>query len=198
MEVIEKVLTFGRMKMRRLDLKGDKYGKLQVLDFSHRNSRHLYWECLCDCGNRTKQCTTNLRQGKVVSCGCYRNELSILRLPPPKIKFEKGIASFNVLYKNYEHGAKKRNIEFNLNRDEFKLLTSQNCYYCNAIPSTSISRRGTNGDYIYNGIDRKDSDLSYTLENCLPSCKTCNLLKMDIPYNDFLNQIKVIYKNLNL
>lgn len=182
--------------MRRLDIKGDKYGKLTVIDFSHRNSRHLYWKCLCDCGKETMQCTTNLRQGKVVSCGCYRNELAILRLPTPKIKFEKGIASFNVLYKNYQHGAKKRNIEFRLTKENFKDLTSSNCYYCAIEPQKEISRRGTNGSYRYNGVDRLDSNGAYEESNCVPCCSDCNLLKMDLSLEKFLQQIKKIYNNI--
>ena len=185
--------------MRRKDLKNLKFGRLYVKDFSHRNGKHLYWDCICDCGNDSKQSTTNLSQGKVSSCGCIRNELSAERLKLlPRIKFELGVASFNVLYKNYEHGAKKRNIQWNLNKEEFKELTSKNCYYCSIPPKTEISRRGTNGHYTYNGVDRKNSDGSYCVENCLPCCKDCNLMKMDIPYDEFLIQVKKIASNLSL
>jgi hypothetical protein len=182
--------------MRRLDLIGERFGRLYVYEFSHRNARHLYWWTLCDCGKRTTQCTTNLRQGKVVSCGCYKIELSTerIKLIPPRIKFEKGVASFNVLYAQYREGAKRRNILFELSKDDFKILTSGNCHYCNKPPSTTISRRGTNGEYTYNGVDRKDSNLNYNVDNCVPCCKTCNLLKMDIPYQDFLTQIVTIYE----
>lgn len=177
--------------MRRQDLTNVRFEKILVKDFSHRKGKHLYWTCVCDCGNETIQCTTNLKRGKVISCGCYRNELATerLRKMPPRVKYELGVASFNVLYKQYEHGAKRRDILWELNKDQFKELTSGNCHYCGDVPKTTISRRGTNGEYTYNGVDRKDSNLSYSIQNCLPCCTTCNLLKMDIPYDDFLQQI---------
>jgi len=182
--------------MRRLDLKGLRFSRLLILDFSHRKGNHLYWKCLCDCGNITFQSTTNLRQGKVVYCGCFAIELATQRLPIPKVKFEKGVASFNVLYAQYVGGAKRRDIKFLLTKEQFKTLTSENCHYCGTAPFTHISRRGTNGDYIYNGIDRKDSSENYTMENCVPSCKDCNLLKMDMSYGAFLNQIRKIHRNI--
>ena len=34
------------------------------------------------------------------------------------------------------------------------------------------------GEFIRNGIDRKDNDKNYTLENSVPCCWTCNRGKM--------------------
>ena len=50
---------------------GNKYGRLTVISKSDQTkSRHTYWNCLCDCGNMTTVSGTNLRTGKVISCGC--------------------------------------------------------------------------------------------------------------------------------
>ena len=35
------------------------------------DAKEAYWECQCDCGNITNVRGTHLRQGKIVSCGCY-------------------------------------------------------------------------------------------------------------------------------
>lgn len=37
-----------------------------------------------------------------------------------------------------------------------------------------------------NGIDRRDSSLGYTLENCLPACGVCNKAKLDYTEEEFL------------
>lgn len=180
--------------MRRQDLQGLKFERLFVKEYSHRKGKHLYWLCICDCGKETTQCTTNLRRGNVVSCGCYKNEIAAARLKEmPRIKYELGVASFNVLYKQYEHGAKGRDIPWNLNKEEFKILTSGNCHYCNNSPKTTISRRGVNGEYTYNGVDRLNSEGSYHMLNCVSCCKDCNLMKMDIPYRDFLGMVERVY-----
>ena len=39
---------------KRIDLKGKKFGKLTIINFSHiGNDRYAYWKCKCECGNET-------------------------------------------------------------------------------------------------------------------------------------------------
>ena len=57
------------------DLTGQRFGRLVVTkECGRANSRHVYWECKCDCGKITKCTGGNLKNGKMVSCGCYKNE----------------------------------------------------------------------------------------------------------------------------
>lgn len=57
------------MRKPRLDLVGQKFGKLTVLDFVG-NSR---WKCACDCGGESIVLTANLNRKNTTSCGCIRN-----------------------------------------------------------------------------------------------------------------------------
>lgn len=56
------------------DLTGKRFGNLIVLK-RNRNikSKHIHWECKCDCGNTTTVSATHLRSGHTKSCGCYRS-----------------------------------------------------------------------------------------------------------------------------
>lgn len=56
------------------DLIGKRFGKLVVLNLSHRSQKdkQLYWKCKCDCGNIKYVSTRNLTTGKTKSCGCLR------------------------------------------------------------------------------------------------------------------------------
>ena len=56
--------------------------------------------------------------------------------------------------------------------------------------------QGHYGEFYYNGIDRKDNFLGYTLSNVVTCCKKCNFLKRDMSYIDFINYIKQIYLTL--
>lgn len=38
------------------------------------------WRCQCDCGNETRYTASDLMSGRVVSCGCHRNERARRRL----------------------------------------------------------------------------------------------------------------------
>lgn len=56
--------------MIKLDLAGQRFGKLTVLSFSHKECNKNYWFCLCDCGNTCTAPSALLRSGYIRSCGC--------------------------------------------------------------------------------------------------------------------------------
>lgn len=93
-------------------------------------------------------------------------------------------------YPEYKNNAKRRNIDFNLSPNEFKSITSEPCHYCGGYSTDyDLKSRG-------NGIDRMDSSLGYTTDNCLPCCSKCNFLKNKSSYEDFINYIIKVYKNI--
>ncbi len=63
---------------RKKDLKGQRFGKLVVLgDSGKRNHKgHIFWNCICDCGNHHKVIGWSLTSGHTNSCGCYQKELN--------------------------------------------------------------------------------------------------------------------------
>lgn len=54
------------MGRKLIDITGNKYGKLTVIEYSGKEK----WLCQCECGNKTYATGTGLRSGKRVSCGC--------------------------------------------------------------------------------------------------------------------------------
>ena len=58
-----------------VDRKGMKYGRLTCLEYEKRGT-HIYWKCLCDCGNTTWVRGINLTSGAVKSCGCAKNHVN--------------------------------------------------------------------------------------------------------------------------
>jgi hypothetical protein len=52
------------------DLKGQKFGKLQVESFAGVSARYVKnWNCVCECGNRSVVREDNLGNGNTKSCG---------------------------------------------------------------------------------------------------------------------------------
>lgn len=47
-----------------------------------------------------------------------------------------------------------------------------------------------------NGIDRVDNNKGYTLNNCVPCCKTCNQAKHRLSQEYFIEWVEKIYKHL--
>lgn len=175
--------------MKYIDETGNRYGKLQVISKSRKKTRKAFWDCLCDCG---KTCTVrgdNLRT-RTTSCGC-----DVLEKTYSKRGLKLGDSQFNALFSSYRSNAKCKKLPFLLTKEFFKSLVLQNCYYCGKIPSESFKRKGLKGEFIYNGVDRKDSTQGYTVENSLPCCTDCNYTKSNLPHDIFLEKIVAIYQH---
>jgi hypothetical protein len=63
----------------KIDLTGQKYGHLTVIQYDQQKYGKIYWVCLCQCGKSSSVCTGNLRSGAVRSCGCLQVASNIRR-----------------------------------------------------------------------------------------------------------------------
>lgn len=65
--------------MKRIDLTGQKFGRLKVLSYSHTHkspngTSKAMWECKCECGTTSVVWSYALRKGMTRSCGCLLAE----------------------------------------------------------------------------------------------------------------------------
>lgn len=61
--------------MRLIDLTGQKFGKLVVLERAENDKyNHIKWKCKCECMNVCYVTTSNLKNGRTNSCGCLKKE----------------------------------------------------------------------------------------------------------------------------
>lgn len=60
----------GGNSTKRLDLLGQRFGKLVVVARAENIGRDTAWLCKCDCGNERVVRTAALRRRNVSSCGC--------------------------------------------------------------------------------------------------------------------------------
>lgn len=179
------------------DYTGTRVNKLLVLSFKGYRiksyGRVPVWACKCDCGN-IKDVTTVALTNKQQSCGCdleyYRkNHKNTRKLPA-------GEAMFNNLYNTYIYRATRKNVIFNIDKDDFRTLTKQKCFYCNEEPSTICGKnfkpKLINGTYTFNGVDRITPSRGYILTNVVTCCEVCNKAKRDLPFDIFIKWIKNI------
>jgi hypothetical protein len=161
------------------DIIGERFGRFLVLAKTENNKwGQSVWICQCDCGKIKNVSGTALRTGKVVSCGCYGREKLVER----SIKKD---SAFKDLFRNYKSRATTLKKEFNFTEDSFREITSLPCVYCGELPLQCVKTKGS--QYVYNGIDRVDNTLGYTLDNCVPCCKTCNLAKRSMSVQEFID-----------
>ena len=164
------------------DITGKKFSKLTAVKIHEKRGRGVYaWECTCDCGNITIVQVGHLNSGQTKSCGCLS-------------KLPKGEGAFNALYYKYGWDASKRGLSFDLTKEEFKNLTSKNCYYCGVPPKQEYTHTVRSGFCVYNGIDRVDNTKGYSTDNCVPCCGICNLMKRGLSYDEFISRVEQIYR----
>jgi len=115
---------------------------------------------------------------------------------PRKPILEKGESNFNAFYKRYKWSAKKKGMEFDFTKEEFRKVVEQHCFYCNAPPNTPHSHsKDSYGDYYSNGIDRVNNNVGYTYKNSRPCCINCNRAKHALNEDEFRLLIKNIHKH---
>jgi hypothetical protein len=159
----------------------------------------------CECGNIVEKGSSHLISCKTCGHGCPIS--TAIRSANGKVKMankkllDPGVSGLKRLFGVYKTRAKKFNYAFEIDLDVFKELTSSNCYYCDEPPAmvyqhqilTVSDRSRLNSQYIYNSLDRVDSDKGYTLDNVRPCCKLCNTMKMHHPEEEFKNKIRILY-----
>lgn len=90
-------------------------------------------------------------------------------------------------YSAYLKRAAKKDLEFTLTKEEFSKFINEKCYYCD---KKTIEKHT-------NGIDRKDNDIGYTIQNCVSCCSQCNYMKGSLTKEKFIETCKRI-SNYNL
>lgn len=60
--------------MRVIDLTGQRFGRLIVIERAENKKGKAAWKCKCDCGSELIVSANNLRMNNTISCGCYCRE----------------------------------------------------------------------------------------------------------------------------
>lgn len=58
------------LELPKLNLIGQKYGKLLVVEYAGKGKYGSLWKCKCDCGNYYIARSGDIRHGNTSSCGC--------------------------------------------------------------------------------------------------------------------------------
>jgi hypothetical protein len=159
-----------------VDLLGQRFGYLVVLKSGGVGSNK--WSCHCDCGNTIAVYTSNLTSGHTTSCGC-KNGLS-----PTAHAVRK-------LFEIYKLNAKTRSYAFDLTIEQFTSLIFLRCHYCKIEPRTVMNTNRTT--LLWNGVDRVDNSIGYTIDNCVTCCELCNHMKGTLNENEFLISVYKIF-----
>lgn len=183
-------------RWNRKDWAGQKYGKLTfVRPTDQKRWNCIIWEALCDCGQITTVVPFDATTGNITSCGCVGRETAIKNGLSARQHLPHITSARAIWRSRYKDG--------DINFETFYQLSQENCYYCGRLPSRSYNRieKDTSdvqkelGTFTYNGLDRIDSNRGHTLDNVVPCCATCNLMKGKLPHHEFLSHVMRIHDN---
>jgi hypothetical protein len=180
----------------RIDMVGQKFGRLLVVSSAPTKHKRAFWNCLCDCGNTCVTMGKYLRQHKKQSCGCLHRENILSNIEKMRLSDHRdlpsGEAAFNLLYISYHSSATKKSLLFELSKDDFRTIIKQNCFYCGSAPIRYYRDKLPNGGYLCNGVDRRNNSVGYIVENCVPCCHKCNWMKNKYSEQEFISHCRVI------
>jgi hypothetical protein len=141
--------------------------------------------CECECGNVCLVARGNLRSGKSTRCRSCRGRESgghNRRTPLWAVGHK--------LYSQYQKSAVRRGLEMGLTYEEFSKLIVLPCHYCGAEGMTTTKK--SIHSLQHNGVDRVDNAAGYTVSNCVPCCKACNIAKHRMALETFLAHVAKI------
>lgn len=156
--------------MRQLiDLTGSRFHRLTVLGRAPNWTRETGWFVRCDCGKEKRVRASNLKSGRVQSCGCFHREELVKRNTRPQIPCTR-IPVEGVPWRRL-HGVWR-----DMNRRCHGVTEKKNdrCYRDRGI--TVCDRWRNNFHNFYNDmaptwadgltLERSNNDLGYSPENC--------------------------------
>jgi hypothetical protein len=183
----------------KTNMVGKRFGKLLVIASTESEKNRARWVCQCDCGTKCIATGKTLRDGKKQSCGCIKREQSkeLVKALHIKRTLPFGEGACNHLASIYRLNAEKRSLTYSLTIEQFRKLTSDSCYYCGDAPAYSHNGVTCSTPYMYNGVDRVDNSIGYTIENCVTCCRICNWMKRTQTQSDFIAKCESIVNHTN-
>lgn len=191
--MIERVLDLSRLP--------DKYK-------TGARGHYTWWRAICQCGIETFVTTGQVKRVKSLSCGCQKPN------PASPFLFGPRDTNINAYITKTKLRAKKKGIEWLLSRRDVIDMIFKPCHYCGIQPNRPIynvyqkarhknvtsekaKRRQQDGIFNAHGIDRIDSNLNYSLDNCVPCCQDCNYGKHTKTLSGFKEWINRVWTHQN-
>lgn len=168
------------------NIKGQKFGKLFVESFANLQKKKAFWNCLCDCGNKTMVKGSSLISGKSKSCGCSgliaNNKKGNLN------PCWKGYGEISgCVWKTIKYGSKVRDLDFEITIEQIWDLFLKQDKKC-ALSGIKLKFSTTNLSYDGTAsLDRIDSERGYFIKNVAWVHKDLNIMKQDHTDEDFID-----------
>lgn len=192
---------------------GEKFAKLTLISECERtkdrdeNGKYIPFtgRFRCDCGQEKIYPLSYVKSGCTKSCGCLIAE-NCRRMS--KAHWGRHVQSqetkYKFLWRQLTNNARIRKVEVGITKEHFIELTKQECFYCGRPPRIDHKPKNAYKEVrtskricvAYNGIDRIDPLVGYTVENSVACCGQCNSAKLNWSLEEFVDWIEAVHVNL--
>lgn len=160
---------------RIIDLTGQKFGNLEVIQQAPAKNQKTYWLCKCDCGNEVIIRAQHLIEGSAKSCGCSRKSHG-------ESKIAKILKENNIVF--------ERNYYVNINNNfAFFDFYVDNNYFIEFDGSQHFNFRGSGWnteDHYTKTVERDNRKNKYCLDNNIPLIRIPYIILDKIELQDLL------------
>lgn len=177
---------------------GKKFGKLLVEEYVGTKQYahyvgHLY-SCKCECGKTVIVQNRNLQQNHTKSCGCLRQVRGANR------KDWKGCGLLTGrLWSQIKSHARKRNLIVQISIEDAWEQFEKQKGLCALTKLPIYMPKGSKKDHHHTAsLDRKNSNLNYTLDNIQWVHKDINRMKSDLSQERFFELCCLVTGNSNV
>jgi hypothetical protein len=116
--------SLAKRAFKAEDITGKRFGRLVAVEPTTQTKNGTYkWLCQCDCGNTTEAAVSQLKNGNISSCGCFRNEQASKRMVGINNPSWKGGISFGPYCPKFNEALK----------EEVREAFNHTCVICGAV-----------------------------------------------------------------
>lgn len=167
---------------------GKTWGVLTCIGIDHedydkeKQSKRTYFKVKCSrCGSESVVRSDRFFNKKYIPKSCT-SCVDDLQVETANKKYPKERRLLNMQISKYTHNSnrKGKTVKSFLSKEEAEKMLTSKCFYC--------------GKENAMGIDRIDSSKDYTLDNCVPCCGMCNIMKNKFNVDKWFSKIGEIYR----
>ena len=157
--------------MRKIELLGQRFARLVVLNLRFTRKGHPYVCVRCDCGQYKFVSYSHLRDGHITSCGCYRREAILA------ITYRHGHATRAGRSATYNSWSSMRQRCLNSNYPQYRYYGGRGIAICSQWSDFNVFLRDMGPRPKRTSIDRINNNGNYEPTNCrwaTPKQQTAN------------------------
>jgi hypothetical protein len=149
--------------VNKTNLVGRRFGRLVIVEYSHKVRHQTYWKGLCDCGRIAVTRIDGLNSGRCSSCGCLRKERASAATKKRLTTHGKTVGGVQRIYRIWRNMINRCH---NKNVEAYKNYGARGIIVCDRWKDFSAFLLDMGEPALHMTLDRINNDDGYNKGNC--------------------------------